>query len=120
VISCSGASVVSPETAAAGQALLQCHDNPVSTGHARRHSEAVANLEPYVDHMANRYNKSSKVQSFEVGDHVGLQIPNEVREKMDPRFGVCTVISEQRLDGYKLRCEHGLVQGVIRTEQLVS
>ena len=49
-----------------------------------------------------------------------MQIPNEVREKTDPRFGVCTVISEQRLDSYKLRCEHGLVQGVSRTDQLVS
>jgi len=53
VISCSGASVVSPETAAAVQALLQCHDNPLSTDHARRHSEAVANLEPYVDRMGS-------------------------------------------------------------------
>jgi len=61
VICCSGASVVSPETATAAQTLLQCHDNPVSTGHARRRSEAVANLEPYVDRMANQYNKSSKV-----------------------------------------------------------
>ncbi|DBA87990.1 TPA: hypothetical protein ACH3X1_004973 [Trebouxia sp. C0004] len=62
-----GASVVSPETAAAAQTLLQCHDNPVRTGHARRRSEAKANLEPYVDCMANQYNKSSKVQMFEVG-----------------------------------------------------
>lgn len=30
------------------------------------------------------------------------------------------VISEQRLDGYKLRCEHGLVQRVIRNDQLES
>ena len=61
VICFSGASVVSPETAAAAQTLLHCHDNPVSTGHARRRSEAVANLEPYIDRMANQYNKSSKV-----------------------------------------------------------
>ncbi len=120
VICCSGASVVSPETATAAQTLLQCHDNPVSTGHARRRSEAVANLEPYVDRMANQYNKSSNVHWFEVGQHVGLKIPSEVREKMDPRFVVCMVISKQRLDGYKLRCEHGVVQGVIRTDQVVS
>ena len=30
------------------------------------------------------------------------------------------VISKHRRDGYKLRCEHGLVQGLIRTDQLVS
>ena len=53
MISCSIASVVTPETAAAVQALLQCHDNPVSADHARRHSEAVANLEPYVDRMGS-------------------------------------------------------------------
>ncbi|KAL0027768.1 hypothetical protein WJX77_003718 [Trebouxia sp. C0004] len=100
----SGASVVSPETAAAAQTLLQCHDNPVRTGHARRRSEAKANLEPYVDCMANQYNKSSKVQMFEVGEHVGLHIPKEIREKMDPRFVVCMVIRQQRLNGYKLRC----------------
>ena len=120
MISCSDGSVVSPETAAAVQALLQCYNNPASTGHARGHNEAVAKLEPYVDRMAKQYNESSKVHWFEAGQHAGLQIPNEVREKMDPRFGVCTVISEQRLDGYKKRCEHGLVQGVIRTDQLVS
>ncbi|DBB07019.1 TPA: hypothetical protein ACH3X1_011610 [Trebouxia sp. C0004] len=56
---------------------LKCHDIPVSTGHARRRSEAVANLEPYVDRMANQYNKSSKVHWFEVGQLVGLQIPSE-------------------------------------------
>ncbi len=70
--------------------------------------------------MANQYCKSSKVHWCEFGQHAGLQIPNEVREKMDPRTVVCMVISEQRLDGYKLRCEHGLVQGVICTDQLVS
>ena len=70
--------------------------------------------------MANQYNKSSKVHWFEVGQHVGLKIPSEVREKMDPRCVVCMVISKERLDGYKLRCEHDLVQGVIRTDQLVS
>lgn len=120
VISCSGASVVSPETAAAAQTLLQCHDNPISTGHARRLSEAVANLEPYVDRKPYQYNQSSKVQRFEVGEHVGLHTPTELREKMDPRFVLCMVIHEQRLDGYKLRCEHGLVQGVVGTDQLVS
>jgi len=78
------------------QTLLQCHDNPVSTGHARRRSEAVANLEPYIDRMANQYNKSSKVHWFEVGQHVGLKIPSEVREKMDPRFVVCMVISRKK------------------------
>ena len=57
VIYCSRAGVVSPETAAAAQTLLQCHDNLVSTGRARRHSEAVANLEAYVLRMANQYNK---------------------------------------------------------------
>ncbi len=121
VISCSGASVVSPETAAAAQTLLQCHDNLVSTGHARRHSEGycITNLEAYVLCMANQYNKSSSVQRFEAGEHVSLRIPTEVREKMDPRFVVCMVINKQRI-GHKLRCEHGLMQGVVRTDELVS
>ena len=79
MISCSDGSVVSPETAAAVQALLQCHDSPVGTDHARRHSEAVAKLEPYVDRMAKQYNESSKVHWFEAGQHAGLQIPNERR-----------------------------------------
>ena len=85
VISCSGASVVSPETAAAAQTLLQCHDNSVSTGHARRLSEGVANLEPYDDCKPNQYNQSSKVQKFEVGDHVActLQLNSERRWTLD-------------------------------------
>ena len=64
--------------------------------------------------------KSSKVHWSEVGQHLGLQIPNEVREKMHPRFVVCMVICKQGLDDCKSRCEHALVQGVIRTDQLVS
>ncbi len=66
------------------------------TGHARRRSKAVANLEPDIDRMANQYNKSSKFHRFKVGQHVGLQIVSEVREKMHPRFVVCMVISKQR------------------------
>lgn len=50
---------------------------------------------------------------------MSLRIPTEVREKMDPRFVVCMVINKQRL-GHKLRCEHGLMQGVARTDELVS
>ena len=115
-----GADAVSPETATAAQTLLRCHDKPVTTGHARRRSEAAANLAPYTERMADMYNKSANVQYFEVGQHVGLQIPVEVRGKMDPRFVVCMVIGRNRKDGYKLRCEHDLVQGVIRTDQLVT
>ena len=62
----------------------------------------------------------ANVQYFEVGQHVGLQIPVEVKGKTDSKFVVCMEIGRNCKDGYKLRCEHGLVQGVIRTDQLVT
>ena len=49
---------------------------------------------------------------------MGLRIPTEVN--MDPISLVWMVMNKQRLDGYKLGCEHGLVQGVVRTDQLLS
>ncbi len=74
VICQSGASVVSPETATAAQTVLQCHDSPSSTGHARRRCEAVLSLEPYTNPMSSQHNKPAKVHWLEVGQHVGLHV----------------------------------------------
>jgi len=90
VVCCSGASVVSPETAA--QILLQGHDNPVSTGHARRRSEAVASLEPYTDRIANQYNKPAKVHWLEVGQHVGLHVYPAKHTANDHEVRTCSMI----------------------------
>ena len=89
VICCSGASVVSPETTA--QILLQGHDNPVSTGHARRRSEAVASLEPYTDRIANQYNKPAKVHWLEVGQHVGLHVYPAKHTADDHEVRICSM-----------------------------
>ena len=81
---CTGADAVSPETATAALTLLHI---PVTTGHSRRRSEAAANLVPYTERMADMYNKSANVQCLEVGQHVGLEIPSEVREKSCSMYG---------------------------------
>ncbi len=70
----SGASVVSPETATAAQTVLQCHDSPNSTKHARRRCEAVPSLEPYTNQISVQHNKPAKVHWLEVGQRVGLHV----------------------------------------------
>lgn len=88
--------MVSPETVFAAQALLECSDNAhatAGTSHARLRMEANKQLVPYVEKMAQQYNKKAGVQIFQVGQHVvGLQIPVEHREKCDARYILCMVI----------------------------
>lgn len=113
---------VSPETAKAVSTLMQCREGGLGqTGHGRRRAEANANLVPYIDRMAHAYNKTAKVQQFEAGQTVGLTIPTRYREKLDNKLIVCMVLPGEHKDkhAYKLRCEHGIVKGLVRTDELV-
>ena len=123
-LGCTGAGLVSPATASAAQALLQRREDVVasvhadgSTSHARLRSQANTQLKPYVEQMATQYNKNTRVQEFKIGQHVGLQIPVGHRGKCDDKYIVCMVVKKHPKNGYKLRCEHGMIQGVIRTDQ---
>lgn len=76
-----------------------------------------ANLVKYTAKMAHQYNKKSRPQVFQVGQTVGLMIPSVAREKLDDKFILCMVIGKKH-HGYSLRCEGGLIQGLIATDQL--
>ena len=73
--------------------------------------------------MEQAYNKRTNVQVFYVGQLVGLQIdmdiPKLLREKVDDRYIVCMVVEKKHADSYRLWFEHGLIKGVVRTDQLV-
>ena len=69
--------------------------------------------------MSQQYNKKAGAQIFQVGQNDGLQIPVEHREKCDDKYIVCMVVQQEPHHSYRLRCEHGVIQGLIRTDQLV-
>ena len=112
--------VLSPNTAEAASTLLQCRESAEEFRHDKLRKAANDQLVPYRERMATVYNKSARVKVFKIGDHVGLQIPVQSREKLDDRYIVCMVVATSGKDAYRLRSDHGMIQGAIRTDQLVQ
>ncbi|KAL3132260.1 hypothetical protein ABBQ32_008848 [Trebouxia sp. C0010 RCD-2024] len=119
-----GTGPLSPGIASAAETLLTVGlDNTAlditvgQTGHASKRLAANVQLVKHTAKMASEYNKTSTAQVFQVGQTVGLKIPSVAREKLEDRFILCMVIGKKH-HGYTLRCEGGLIQGLIATDQL--
>ena len=68
--------------------------------------------------MAQRYNSSSSVHTFNIGDLVSLHIDAKYRKSTTPAKLFCKVIRKPQPDMHELQCVHGVLSSKYRTTDL--
>ena len=68
--------------------------------------------------MAQRYNSSSLVCTFNIGDLVSLHIDAKYRKSTTPAILFCKVIRKPLPDMHELQCAHGVLSSKYRTTDL--
>ena len=68
--------------------------------------------------MAQRYNPSHLVDTFNVGDSVSLIIDAKYRKSTTPAKLFCKVMRKPQPDMHELQCLHGILSSKYRTTDL--
>ena len=68
--------------------------------------------------MAQRYNSSPLVHTFNIGDLVSLHIDAKYRKSTTPAKLFCKVIRKPQPDMHKLQCVHRVLSSKYRTTDL--
>ena len=68
--------------------------------------------------IAQRYNSSSSVRTFSIGDLVSIHIDAKYRKSTTPAKLFCKVIRKPLPDMHELQCVHGVLTSQYRTTDL--